>query len=838
MQKKLNHQTLINLILLAAAAFLLCWLFVFRDAPFGSKVDWISQHSVLPGYFRQRFYETKDLFPDFAANIGGGQNIYNFAYYGLFSPIILFSYLLPFIPMDFYIMGASIFCLAASVMLIYVWLSTRYSERICLAASLVLLLAAPMIYHSYNQLMFVNYMPFLLMALIGTDCYFYKKKSRLLTAGIFLMILTSFYFSIGGILAVILYGIFVYMEIHPSIKAKQFIVDGLRFARPVICAVLLSSFYLVPLFMTLINSRTSQASWSILRLLLPDLPVTRLLYSPYGLGLTALALIALLLCLSAKGNFRFLAGSLLLFLSIPLFGCLLNGGLYLKDKAFLPLLPLMCLLIAEYVHRLEHTDKNWRPFIYCHIITLLYLLILQDSSSIVSKYGLYMIADVLLASFCFFIYIRTRKLSVIILPLLVLMTLYGFLLNTMADMKLDPAFYNKTVAQSTVKTIADIQKETPGLYRIEQYGTPSENAASLNRIHTDSQWISSMYSSIYNKDYMKFRVNTFGLNQPFRNCLMQSATINPVFLDFMGIRYIVTTDNNIYANTDAAPVFYTTSQYMSETQYHKLTFPYNQTALLSYAVISDEEAGNGHTAALPPLIKFKSSDFKLPAAVKKNNQIRRTSDGYHITLSKAMTVQLTLPENSKNTDTVFIRFHIKNNKKRKDIAITIENERNKLTAAGHPYYNDNDDFTYVCPLKEGQKALTVKLGSGDYSISDIEYFAGAASAYSDSQLYKAIFHVDEKKTKGDTISGSITCQSQEYFITSIPYDKGFQVLVDGRQIPVQKVNTAFIGFPLDKGEHQITVTYTAEGAKTGRLLSILFIFLLCFISVFLKGNAR
>ena len=52
-----------------------CWLFCGRYGVFGSKVDWISQHSVFPDYFRQQFYDTGDFFPEFAAGIGGGQNI-------------------------------------------------------------------------------------------------------------------------------------------------------------------------------------------------------------------------------------------------------------------------------------------------------------------------------------------------------------------------------------------------------------------------------------------------------------------------------------------------------------------------------------------------------------------------------------------------------------------------------------------------------------------------------------------------------------------------------------------------------------------------------------------
>lgn len=46
-----------------------CWLFCGRYGVFGSKVDWISQHSVFPDYFRQQFYDTGDFFPEFAAGI-------------------------------------------------------------------------------------------------------------------------------------------------------------------------------------------------------------------------------------------------------------------------------------------------------------------------------------------------------------------------------------------------------------------------------------------------------------------------------------------------------------------------------------------------------------------------------------------------------------------------------------------------------------------------------------------------------------------------------------------------------------------------------------------------
>ena len=96
---------------------------------FGANVDWISQHSVFPEYFRQRFYQTGELLPEFAANIGGGQNIYHFAYYGLYNPLMLPAYFLPFVKMSDYIMVISILCLAVDVFLFYKWLRGNEISR-------------------------------------------------------------------------------------------------------------------------------------------------------------------------------------------------------------------------------------------------------------------------------------------------------------------------------------------------------------------------------------------------------------------------------------------------------------------------------------------------------------------------------------------------------------------------------------------------------------------------------------------------------------------------------------------------------------------------------------
>ena len=129
--------------------------------------DWSTQHFAIPEYFRTLFYDNRNLFPQFAPNLGGGQNIYYFAYYGLLSPIILISYALPFLKMSDYIMISSIVSGILSIILFYKWLKNNgYSRTICFVVAFLFLCSSPLIFQSHRHLMFIYYMPFLILALM------------------------------------------------------------------------------------------------------------------------------------------------------------------------------------------------------------------------------------------------------------------------------------------------------------------------------------------------------------------------------------------------------------------------------------------------------------------------------------------------------------------------------------------------------------------------------------------------------------------------------------------------------------------------------------------------
>ena len=112
-------------------AALLIAIFVMTGTTnlYGSIIGWVSQHSVLPEYYRQTFYETGEFLPEFALQLGGGQYAYYFGYYGFLNPVYLPSYLMPGVSMVTYLQFASVVMLIASMWLGFLWPTARSTLR-------------------------------------------------------------------------------------------------------------------------------------------------------------------------------------------------------------------------------------------------------------------------------------------------------------------------------------------------------------------------------------------------------------------------------------------------------------------------------------------------------------------------------------------------------------------------------------------------------------------------------------------------------------------------------------------------------------------------------------
>ena len=508
-------------------------------------------------------------------------------------------------------------------------------------------------------------------------------------------------------------------------------------------------------------------------------------------------------------------------LVIPVFAYLLNGGLYIRDKVFIPFLPLLCYLISIYLEKCRKRELSFIAGIVPYIITTIFVYIARNqfvSKGIGKSIWKVLLAESILFLICYVLYCalkryhkETKEILMLALPSVICLAVT---MNTFYQMKPDRyvsrKLYRDVTGEQNRQAVKEALKDD-GYYRTEQKGSDDENAADLNRIWDVEQNITSIYSSAYNPDYHTFRQKTFGLEEPFRNGMMQSVSKNPVFQRMMGVRYIVSDSDvpgytlvkkcgttGIYQNKDAAPVMYATDRVMTEEEYKKLAFPYNQTAFLEYAVVGE------HT---------ESSDQNImiayePVSLKMANN--RTTGG-----AEQKTIQ---QEGQKQI--LFLRFRVDNAHPNKDVAVWINGIRNKLSAKDHVYYNENKTFTYAVPLKDGEDNISVTFGKGKYRLRHVQAYLGSLPERSEL-LYQSEIQVDKKQTEDNVIQGTIHVKKDGWFITSIPYDKHFKIYIDGKETEIQKVNTAFLGCKIESGNHEVKIIYHAPGTTTGKVLSLI-----------------
>ena len=296
----------------------------------------------------------------------------------------------------------------------------------------------------------------------------------------------------------------------------------------------MSGFFLVPTALALTGGRSKEQNTSFASFFIPQITVERFAYSIYGIGLTTLVITVLLTGLLYRKVYeKVLTYGCVIVLVIPVFAYLLNGGLYIRDKVFIPFLPLLCYLISIYLEKCRKRELSFIAGMIPYIITTIFVYMARNqfvSKGIGESIWKVLLAESILFLICYVLYCalkryhkETKEILMLALPSVICLAVT---MNTFYQMKPDRyvsrKLYRDVVEEQNRQAVKEALKDDDGYYRTEQMGSDDENAADLNRIWDVDQNITSIYSSAYNPDYQTFRQKTFGLEEPFRNVMMQS----------------------------------------------------------------------------------------------------------------------------------------------------------------------------------------------------------------------------------------------------------------------------------------------------------------------------
>ena len=198
------------------------------------------------------------------------------------------------------------------------------------AFAAVLYAAANCLFHAHHQLMFVNYLPFLVLALIGIDRFIEKRKGILLCVGLTLVYFHSFYYAPSCLCVAGIYYLYRVRQAGtwPAAAGKKAPKGaGQRgalaeespkratteaasrhgdlkthgsFLLWILLSIGLAAVLLLPTGLDILSTSKDAGSFAGSKMPLVNPKLDGLLYSPYGMGLTLIGLYALLCALGKR----------------------------------------------------------------------------------------------------------------------------------------------------------------------------------------------------------------------------------------------------------------------------------------------------------------------------------------------------------------------------------------------------------------------------------------------------------------------------------------------------------------------------------------------------------
>ena len=498
---------------------------------------------------------------------------------------------------------------------------------------------------------------------------------------------------------------------------------------------------------------------------------------------------------------------MLLLFFIPMFTCLLNGGLYFRAKVFIPFIPLICMMIGIFLKNLTENKINIKNFIIFLFIVNIFVVASKTDSL------LYYI-DFFTLIIIFILFKKFNNPKIVYIPVVLLSLFSGFYMNFTEDY-VSYEKYDEIYNVNYDSLLKDIDTN----YRVNNLVNSNYT---VNKIYNKSYYTTNIYSSTYNNYYYKFVRDEFKTSNPYYNSFLIGSVNNILFDTYMGNKYLISNtfpgngyellnevnDIKIYENENAFSIGFVNTNLMSEKYYDTLQYPYNVEAIINNTIVNDDIENEYYSNIKKVKLEYTSEI--------ENLKVKKSNNKYIITANEDGKIYISLREPLKN-QILFIDFDgLKPNScEEKEISITINGIKNSLTCDEWIYPNNNNIFHYVIS-EDNLQNLTLEFTKGNYTIENINVYT--------LDYDKIIKNYDKfiiNSIKNNKIEGNINVTSDGYFNLTIPFDKGFTVYLDNKKIDYELVNRAFIGFPITKGEHNIKIVYNSPLLKEGKIVTII-----------------
>ncbi len=384
----------------------------------------------------------------------------------------------------------------------------------------------------------------------------------------------------------------------------------------------------------------------------------------------------------------------------------------------------------------------------------------------------------------------------------------------------------------TNEAVSYIKSKDQDLYRIDKnYKSYSNNDSLFQNFNGVKS-----YNSLNHPSYINFfkELNT-GVKG---NNLVSGFDQRSILRDLTGVKYVLSKDEKVpsgykklkkfgdvqlFENPYALPIGFTYDSYITETEFNKL-MPFEKDAAMLHAGVVN-----------------KTLNLK-----KYTNPAGENSDSINI---KSFTINYGKIENIKNhkNSTDFDIITTSNDPNltiqlpKKDFGWKIEFEIQSpkhtngqiFWARRNESFEPNNSYTFEVfktPIKVAYELNIKNMNQirfdpgqlpGTYRIKNFKIVPN------NSSVQKQLIHklssdkVQLQEITNSYLKGIVSVDKEKLLFFSIPYDKGWTLMVDGNKVRTERVNMGFTGAVIPKGKHIVELEYNQPLLLVGSIISII-----------------
>jgi len=285
------------------------------------------------------------------------------------------------------------------------------------------------------------------------------------------------------------------------------------------------------------------------------------------------------------------------------------------------------------------------------------------------------------------------------------------------------------------------------------------------------------------------------------------------------------TDNAIFVNTMPLNFGFSSGSCIRRSDYDRLDPVSRGQIMLEACVLEDDDADRAAQAGLSILSEASTAVTKETLSLPEYGEnVKRTEKGYKV---KKKGGSITLPYKRKAGCECYVRLSgFSTDKGSVYVYLTTGGMTTQflMRGLGKLYSLNRTDYTLRLGYDETDQEDTITLQfteKGTYPLESISVFYVPMADYPEK-----ISRLNEdglKETAFDlnTVSGKAAVSQDAIMVFSVPYSRGWKVLVDGEEKHALCADISWLGVQLEEGEHTVSLQYTTPGALPGRMISLI-----------------